>query len=539
MRPADKHIHKLIENLKNTTDPALDQKVLDDCFTELDNQHPSAPAGGPRIWSRFMKNKITKYAAAACILIGLSMWFLTVGPTEITLADVQKSIISKTWVCIKYNDHHEQWANLQTRQSFYTYKDKNNFYAGTRDHIKGLWTYYHSNWGQQVHEKPFSPRPYPLTAWDYAVNGWNDTGRAAPDRIERFDDVIDGQPMIRFDMYNIGPFDLVAMSRQVWADPKTSLPVRIRKYSGPEKFREGDFTFPKSGPSDIYDFGVPQNLEIVNNWGIIEPEALEIIDAAEQAWRNLPAEMRVTVNHGQHNTFTVYYRLGNRLRAEYYVPDDYTSVSPSLTPPGDPEEFERWASENHLNLRAVSLFDGEYEYSYAIDEDMKAPYEPSLKIERRKTDWIDVMISLRDQWPYINTVGPMKVLYDEPETPEGCILLRHDGTDLKIDFHLDPERDYICVKQFQWHRDEKTNEWGETHHIQQERSDLCHLPSGQWYAQTITNRGGRKTKYEVKLLTEEEKQRLLEVDETMGFFDGEKLLQKAIDEHAKVTFWAD
>jgi hypothetical protein len=470
-------------------------------------------------------------------------WILTIGTTSITLADVQKSLHSKIWVLIQYNDGTEQWSNLQTKQSFYTYENKNNFYAGKRDHVEGLWRCYHSNWGEQIHEKPFTPRPYPQTPWEYAVGDWDDRGsRFITMATEQFRDSINGEEVIRFDSYNVGPLGLRAMVQQVWANPETRLPIRIRKYSGPEKFREGDFTFPKSGPSSIHDFGVSRDLEVVSNWGIdaIEPQALDIIEAAKQAWHSLPTEMSIVEMGWQSNTISVTYRLGNKLRKETYVPANYENI-PSIAPPKDPEQLRQWVDENNLFLLNIIIFDGEYEYTYTLDVEMENFPDPTLHVKQYSTeeDWIDVLIPIRSQWPYVDHVGPVEVLEDEPGTPQGCILLRYGGKKFRMDCYVDPERDYICVQKFEWTKDKDTNQWIERKYFQAKRTDLNQLPSGQWYAKTVIDeKGDTAVEVDVKLLTDAEKDRLLELDNTTGFFSGQKLLKEAMDTQTKITFWA-
>ena len=541
MKPSD-NIEKMFTQINIETNTDVDKVVLGDAVNATSkSKQKTLVCNKLDIRRIIMKSKITKLATAACLIFGLFTWYLTVGPTGITLADVQESIASKKWVCIQFNDGAEQWANLQTKQSFYTCPEaKNqNFYAGMRDHVKGLWTYYHTNWGEQIHEETFTPRSYPLTAWNYAMSGWNDTGRPAPDKIERFDDTINDQPAVRFDMYNIGPCGLRSIYRRVWANPETRLPIRIQRYSGLEEFDEGDFTFPESGPSSIYDFGVSQDLEIVNNMGVIEPEAVSIIDAAEQARHSLPTEMRIIDKNFQHNTFSVYYRLGNKFREEFYLPDDYTEISPSLDPPKDPEELHQWAQNNQLNFRRLTIFDGEYVYEYRRHIEITRPPEVNIRVRPHSPDDIDIMTPIRNQWPYINIVGPMKVLYDEPTTPEGCVLLRHAGANLQMDFYLDPQRDYICIKQSKRDRNKNTNEWVKDSWFQQQRSDLSRLPSGQWYALTTTDEGGTELHRDVQLLTDADKERLAELDKTMGFFDGEKLLKEAKANKVKISFWAN
>jgi hypothetical protein len=68
MRPTEKKIHNLIQNLNDKTQPELDQKILDDCYTELDSQTSSAPTAGPNAWRIVMNKPITKFAAAIILL---------------------------------------------------------------------------------------------------------------------------------------------------------------------------------------------------------------------------------------------------------------------------------------------------------------------------------------------------------------------------------------------------------------------------------------------------------------------------------------
>ena len=68
MRPTEKKIQNLIQNLKENTQPELDARILDNCFTELNTQK-STPTQGQNIWRTIMYSKITKPIAAAIIII--------------------------------------------------------------------------------------------------------------------------------------------------------------------------------------------------------------------------------------------------------------------------------------------------------------------------------------------------------------------------------------------------------------------------------------------------------------------------------------
>ena len=75
MRPTDKKIENLIQNLNENTRPELDARILDECFNELENTK-SAPVRS-NIWSTIMHSKLTKPIAAviifSVILIGFNL----------------------------------------------------------------------------------------------------------------------------------------------------------------------------------------------------------------------------------------------------------------------------------------------------------------------------------------------------------------------------------------------------------------------------------------------------------------------------------
>jgi len=483
---------------------------------------------------------------AACFLIGVFLWLGLGGPANITLADVQKSIDSKPWVLIRYDDGSQEWANLRERRSFFTRADPDgrNFYAGMRDHVQGIWRSYHSNWGRQIHEQPFTPRPYPQTPWEYAVGDWDDRGieRFSRTVVEKLSDNIKGRDVVRFDTYDVGPLGFRVLAQQVWADPETRLPIRIRKYSGPDRgdrSTTGDFSFPETGPSSIHDLGAPQDLPIVVNWGVIEPAAQAVVEAAKQALRRLPQSTRI-IQKSKYG-LSISYRSGNRFRQESYGKTDAGHSTPlALEFPDDPEQIYQWAP-GHLTLFQVCIYDVQYEYTYDTGEglwDSSTAPGATLRVRRHGEDWMDALLPIRDQWPFITNVGPMKVLENEPGTPPSLIWLRYEGLNLRRDWRLDPSRDYICVRQFEFSK--KAGQWVEDESRQTERTDLTRLASGQWYARTVRNPGiiAAPRQFDVKVLTEAEMEEVAGTEGFTAFFSGEKLLKGATDNGATVTFWA-
>lgn len=96
MRPTEKKIHQLIQNLSDQTRPELDEKILGDCFAEIDTQKSSVSPMRPRIWRIIMKNQITKYAAAAVIvfaaLIAITHFGISIDGANVAWAQIVEQL---------------------------------------------------------------------------------------------------------------------------------------------------------------------------------------------------------------------------------------------------------------------------------------------------------------------------------------------------------------------------------------------------------------------------------------------------------------
>ncbi len=147
--------------------------------------------------------------------------------------------------------------------------------------------------------------------------------------------------------------------------------------------------------------------------------------------------------------------------------------------PGDIEQACQWASKN-LTLFQVRFYDGEYEYTYRTGE---APWDfsdrPSPKLDVRwyGGDWIDTLLPIREQWPHVNNVGPVRVLKGERKAPPGCVWLRFEDKGLRRDWCVDTAKDNICVELLEFEK--KGEEWVQRDSPHVERADLTRLPSGQ------------------------------------------------------------
>ena len=125
MRPTEKKIQNLVQNLSDQTRPELDAKILDNCFTEL-NTRKSIPASR-NTWTIIMKKSITKIAAAIIIIALLTGIYQLTGSIDgasIVWADVVKQFNSITFftasVYMKENATDEPvqieiWRNSQKK----------------------------------------------------------------------------------------------------------------------------------------------------------------------------------------------------------------------------------------------------------------------------------------------------------------------------------------------------------------------------------------------------------------------------------------
>jgi hypothetical protein len=235
---------------------------------------------------------------------------------------------------------------------------------------------------------------------------------------------------------------------------------------------------------------------------------------------------------------SISYRNGNRFRSELYRQIDANrEVIPLETSKISSEKIRDWASQ-HLALARVCIFDGEYEYSYTPGEDFQKP-QAEMRVEQHAPEWIYVLISqaIHDQWSYINNVGPMNLLRNEPGIPSGCVLLHYEGSDLRRDWYIDPGRSSICVKKVEFRKNKKDGLWTADNNAGVELTDFTHLPSGPWYASR--QRQGREiSECTIKPLSDVEMEQLTGNENTTAFFDGEKLLKTALDNGTKIIFRA-
>jgi hypothetical protein len=175
------------------------------------------------------------------------------------------------------------------------------------------------------------------------------------------------------------------------------------------------------------------------------------------------------------------------------------------------------------------LFDGERMYTrhYLHPVFPDSPAEARVTKSRDGRGLPTNSRPIEEQWSYVTgTLAGLEVIADAPEELSKYIGLRNDSGDIRREFYIDPEHDYLCIRNIWWKQ--RLGRWEKEREY--EYSDFTRLPEGQWYAAKCilvtypdpergTVRGGANWNIAVQLLEEG--------DFPPDTFNGEKLLEGA------------
>lgn len=495
-------------------------------------------------------------ALAALVFIAVILW-----PAPLTLAQVKEALDAVEWVHVKYEGGKEEW--YAPRLGIRAIKQEQEGYYDFRDYVNGKSQTF-SYW-KLVHERDMTPHQATASAWDLLVRPLElETEGNGEDEYydaERHEEVVDGRSLTRFDRYFTDALGERILVQQLWADPKTRLPVRIRNRIGMHtseewklrhrEFYTGEYDFPESGPLSVFDMGVPRDTRIVRS-DPQEPEAQValILEAARDAVLRFPKHFRAVSWSDDQNSIELIYWSGRisfepvstggfrsslddiKLRREgYYTynPDDRQFDPDYYLPrPTTTDKVLAWMKTQTPVARYV--YDGETSFNIGGQgfnvKDYNADHQP-LEIRRGHglLGWFHPPI--HDQWEYASRAGqPPFILEPSDETPEGTIGLRWEFADFRSDFYIAPERDFICLKHTVWRG--RDGQWSKFR--EKILTDLMQLPGGQWIAtagsryhaaQPERDRPERKSTWRIEVTA------LSEDEFPADTFNGQKELEKA------------
>ncbi|MFA5864941.1 MAG: hypothetical protein WC975_09670 [Phycisphaerae bacterium] len=527
---ANNEIEKNLKKLNWPIPPEIDQKILTDVEEFLKNPSPSTPI---KICLFLFKQWQKATTAAALIAIAAVLYVVLDKTPTLTLAQVQQAVNEQTWVHVKYDNGREEWNNLRGGQYFL--KEVNGF-TMFADYPRGLRYNYNAEHGNYITEMEIpaystSPMRYRLDMLLHSLDmaGSKDMGQ------DLRHEVINGRSVVRFEMYTLDAFGKRHVCEHLWVDTNTRLPFRSRRYlsladrkSQKREFVTGDYEFPATGPSSIFDLGVPRNTEIVTlRKNIDNPTVKGIVEAGKKAHyqfpRNIrvvervvsrPAEIDINYQNGIKYHWTRYFNM--RDKPEYFI-----SLSATT------DQILEW-SKRQIPI-TLTVSDGKRYYSRnnSHPEIINAK-ETTVRVMRLEPFmYSNCNWPQENQWTYAVMGGGLAFEpLISPDLPPGCVGLTQTAGDGRREYYIDPSRDYIEVKKIWWKK--RNGNWEKDR--EDTFSEFTQLPTGQWYATKRnlinypdpargTSRGDTTWKIDIKILDDSEY--------PPDIFNGEKLLEGA------------
>ena len=547
MRPAD-DIRKLIDKSQITLSSQVERRILGDALADLEKRRTDRLTRPPGVWRVVMRTRMGKFSAAAAVIIVLLVVMQQLsGPAAgagVAWGDVRDAFLRQHWVHVKYDNGDERWSDLQTGDSYFKNWDGR---CVAVDYARNLRQVYYSAWGQHISEdRPVRSRdgvipPWkPETAWESALGHWEqmaEQGKTGDWEVERHSDPTGGVSLIRFDCYFNDAAGRRLLIEQIWADPKTRLPVmsweRLQLAEREKQKREsitGTFDFPETGPASLYDLGVARDLPVSKNYDKVPvPSVEKVIAAAKAALGRFPSRYRALVwDNTKETEIDVIWRDGGKIRMDHYFNLPLDMQPPHhLALPARAQDVLTWTRTQPPI--STYLSDGEKTYTRHYAHPVYPDSHDEVRVLRLQgRDGFPLSSRpIEGQWPHANyDPAGFKVIDDTPEELKGYVGLRAGGPDRRQDFYLDPQHDFICVRWIWWQQ--CSGQWEKR--SEDEWSGFLCLPQGQWYAtkrvvvtypdpERGTVRGGADWNIDVQLLEE--------ADFPPDTFNGDKLIEGA------------
>jgi len=489
---------------------------------------------------------MTKLALAAAVVIAAALGLYVGNPfsSSITWANMRDAFLAQQWVHVKYDNGRETWSNLQTGD--HCLKDWDGRCVAI-DRTRNIRQTYDAALGQHISENRPARYPNdivppwePKTAWESVIGPWEamaEYGRTQDWEVERHSDSTGGRQLVRFDCYFNDAAGRRLLIRHLWADPTTRLPLtiweRLQLGDRERQKREsvtGAFDFPQTGPASIYDLGVSRDLPVAKSHDkIASASVTEVLEAGKAALKRFPPRYRVVVWDNERETeIEVIWRDDQRIRHDHYFnirANSYPEYHLAL--PATAEEAFVWAKTQ--TPISTYLFDGEKVYTRHYQHPAVTKSAAEARVEKSEDGFGLPMNSrpIEEQWFYAKLrPADFEVIADAPEELSPYIGLRTNHGDIRREYYVDPEHDYLCVRNIWWKQ--RSGRWEKEREY--EYSSFTRLPGGSWYAAKCslvtypdpergTVRGGANWNLDIQLLEES--------DFPSGTFEGEDLLEGA------------
>ncbi len=507
--------------------------------------------GSENIWRIIIKSPVTKIAAAAVIIISLSLIFNN-GTVNITtpafgLDDVVVALKKAQWMHIKYEITElpetispeeikrlpETWISVNPHRMIQIFGNGN--MAFSEDELGKETRYDPESNKITITYKSRASDVQPSSIENLLFNQISDVEKRGG-KVTYTDDVFQGNPVtvINIDTSHLSESGF-GLKLSMFVDPQTRLPKKItlEKVDGQSLITSGIIDYPEKGPVDIYELGAPQDAEVVVIATRDHPELIEALKPYNKARENLISDYILITTHKSGSLVTgieITYNQGRKQRHERHsvrIPpvsqsNDLAAYKRAL---GDSfESLLKWIQDTKARYVDIYIYDGEYYYKAKKDSLDKWTFHEKVHRPDRNP------IALEDLsdwgWPSIPPINCVKQIENGNSRENNLIAFEvTTGPDIrkgKIFFtahktinYLDPRRDYICVRREMFHHllggglgetnikdvDFDPNEIPDEPSFVRFVSEFGQTESGQWYPKKIeTHSKSRDAKGKVKPL---------------------------------------
>ena len=536
MRPAE-DIKRLIKNSGVKISSDMDKRILGNALEELEKLKHTKPLGPrPGVWRKIMNSKLTRLATAAGVIIVVSL-LLRNGSVDLAtpaFADITEAMKKVPWMHQESRGFErgitglgEQWFGFEAK-----------VFAG-KDSTGKIYF-----WNIKEHKRyEYDPKSQTVTI-DYAYEKDFPLNLSSPVSLiesmhkmlkEQGAEVVTKEGQYEGQKAHIQEVTLTpeglnneTHTLQLYIQPESKLLLAARVKgtdANGNTIMDGEiaFSYPKTGPTNIYDLGVPHDAEIISN--LPEEDYQAIWNDYRQSREDVTRQYIAVITHadsslartspslkGIINMVDVDYKSDRNHRLERHFVFNPGQQFDKFWPTykeqlGDSfESLLAWTNAHYDNAGHISiyLYDGEYDISTRRDDQgawnkLRKSYSPDSESMPN--------IKLEDLvWPNIGKTG--RIIDDDYSRENNLICIERlqqgdiypSGVSLpaRFLFYLDVEKDYMCLRKVTEQRPDA--EWQENKNwlegIEPEKirdgsitvhdiTEVIQADNGYWYPKVI------------------------------------------------------
>ena len=530
---------------KVTVQQAAKETSKESLFAAIGNETINADTETKQIsasiWRIIMKSKITKFAAAAviiiAILIGINQFGGSIDGTTIAFAQVIENMKKMPWMHVVgvgvakgITGTGEQWIGFEEKKFAYKGPLGEVFFLNIREHKK----------------YEYDPEKHIITI-DYAYEEDMPLNLSSPvsflENMHRTLKEHGVEITIKQGEYNGRKVQIQEISMSsvgqnnenhllqlyIESDSKLMLAARVTGVDSEGNTvidGEAIFSYPQVGPADIYDLGVRRDAQIISK--LPEEDYQMVWDNYRQSRAQATQEYIAVITHSnQRLSFTgefpegivtmidVDYNSDRKKRLERHFVFNTGQVLKEFWPGykeqlGDTfESLLGWTKDHYDNPGSISVYfyDGQYYLSTRRDE-----AGDWSKAKKRYTPDDNLMPNMYlgcIGWPGIYKSG--HIIEDDYASENNLICIErlqqgiiHQG-DVSLPgrflFYLDPQRDYLCVRYVHewrpdaewqedkdWLRDVEPDKISEGSITVKDITETIQASNGYWYPRVIVEK---------------------------------------------------